>query len=93
MDDFGATDRPASLDGPGLDACRAALQAIPGGAPPLYARVDLLRDNGGSWILTELELVEPSLFFRHCPGSAAIFATAVQKRVTDGPGDGLQSAG
>lgn len=30
--------------------------------PWLYARVDLLRDESGALLLTELEAVEPSLF-------------------------------
>ena len=33
----------------------------------LYARVDLMMDDEGLWRLSELELVEPSLFFIYCP--------------------------
>ena len=36
----------------------------------LYARVDFLRDDQGRLRLNELELVEPSLFFRHGPHAA-----------------------
>lgn len=35
----------------------------------LYARVDLMLDNAGEWVVSELELVEPSLFFRQKPGA------------------------
>lgn len=33
----------------------------------LYARVDLMRDDDGSWVLSELELTEPSLFLLQHP--------------------------
>ena len=39
-------------------------------ATPLYARVDLIRSDGGRPCLLELELTEPSLFFAHTPGAA-----------------------
>lgn len=43
---------------------------------PLYARVDLIRDDAGAPCLLELELAEPSLFFAHAAGSADRFAQA-----------------
>ena len=36
-----------------------------GGVALTYARVDMIRDAEGQLRLNELELVEPSLFFRH----------------------------
>ena len=57
---------------PGKDegrVAKAAFNAIPG-PPPLYARVDLVRDAEGAPVVLELELVEPSLFFEHGPGAA-----------------------
>ena len=33
----------------------------------LYARIDLMMDNEGAWRLSELELIEPSLFFIQQP--------------------------
>ena len=50
--------------------------AIPFGAP-LYARIDLIRDDKGAPCLLELELTEPSLFFVHAAESADKFVTAV----------------
>jgi hypothetical protein len=47
------------------------------GRAPLYARVDLIRDDTGAPRVLELELTEPSLFFRHAPGSAARLADAI----------------
>ena len=43
---------------------------------PLYARVDLLRDTGGGFLLMELELIEPALYFRTDHFSAERFADA-----------------
>ena len=77
MDDYGGTDRKAKIDRDGEEVCVKALSAIPFGNV-LYARVDLMRDNDGRWIVTELECIEPSLFFRHClVDSAKKFATEI----------------
>ncbi len=37
---------------------------------PLYARVDIIYDNNGNPSLSELELIEPELWFRNNPKSA-----------------------
>jgi hypothetical protein len=44
---------------------------------PLYARVDLLPKSGGSWVLGELEVVEPNLYLATSDGAAKRFAAAV----------------
>ena len=41
------------------------------GARPSYARVDQARDDAGQPMLMELELIEPSLFFRQGPAALA----------------------
>jgi hypothetical protein len=61
------------------EAVARALAALPFPEPPLYARVDLLRDEAGTPRLLELELVEPSLFFAEGQGSAARLAAAVER--------------
>ncbi len=43
---------------------------------PLYARVDWVRDQYGEYCLMELELIEPSLYFRTDPASPMRFAHA-----------------
>lgn len=53
----------------------AILEALP--LLPLYARVDLVRLDAGGPALMELELIEPSLYFRMSPGSARRFARAL----------------
>jgi len=46
------------------------------GAPPLYARVDVIPDADGKPQLMELELVEPSFFFAYAPGADDRVASA-----------------
>lgn len=60
-----------------LAVAERTVAAIKSGIP-LYARVDLVHDAQGSPCVLELELVEPSLFFGHAPGSAERFAAAIQ---------------
>ena len=48
---------------------------------PLYARVDVLRDDRGVASVLELELIEPSLFLDYAPGSAQVLARAIARRV------------
>ncbi|MET0891952.1 MAG: hypothetical protein ABWY01_00095 [Pseudoxanthomonas sp.] len=57
----------------------ASLLQLP--APPAYARIDLLRDHAGQPRLLELELIEPSLFFAHAPGSAERFAANLARHL------------
>jgi hypothetical protein len=57
------------------------LAAAKGTAAPLYARVDLARDDAGRPCLMELELVEPTLFFGGAPGAAERMADALEARV------------
>lgn len=45
---------------------------------PLYARVDLVT-NGKEWMLIELELIEPALYFRMDPASPAKFVKAMDQ--------------
>jgi glutathione synthase/RimK-type ligase-like ATP-grasp enzyme len=64
-----------------LELAHRTLAAVPTGAP-LYARVDLIRDDAGAPLLLELELIEPSLFFGHAPGAAARFAERISRFVS-----------
>lgn len=90
QDDFGARDEPyeptvaeraAALQA--MDAACRAGGACPGadGSPLLYGRADFLWGDDGACVLTELELVEPSLFFRHAPAAADELAAAVVARL------------
>ena len=46
-----------------------------------YARVDLAEASGRGWLLLELELIEPSLFFGHAPEAADRLAGVVLRRI------------
>lgn len=79
----GVTTREAPS--PALVAQAAAmLRSVPEGVEraPLYARVDACEVNG-ELLLMELEIIEPQLFFRSAPDSAARFADAVVQLLRD----------
>ena len=44
---------------------------------PIYARVDIVYDNNNLPSLSELELIEPELWFRNCPKSAEQLAKEI----------------
>ena len=46
---------------------------------PIYARVDIVYDNENKLSLSELELIEPELWFRNHPESAEILADEIYK--------------
>ena len=71
-DDFGAKDY--CIEFPDVALATRAVNAV--GRKLLYARADFLVADEGLQ-LTELELIEPSLFFRHCRETAGRFADAV----------------
>lgn len=91
QDDHGGKDEPATLDADTMALAKRIVQVAgdwnrdASGArdekPLLYARVDLLRDDAGELRLTELEVVEPSLFFRHGPNAAGQLADALLARL------------
>ncbi len=60
----------------------AALAAAPG--PVLYARVDMIHDQGGRPLLSELELIEPYLALQLAPDAAAQLADAIVRIVRSG---------
>ncbi len=73
---FGVEEPSASA----LDAARTVLAALDD-TPPV-ARVDLVTGENGQPLLIELELIEPRLFLRAAPSSAARYAAALAKRLT-----------
>jgi glutathione synthase/RimK-type ligase-like ATP-grasp enzyme len=63
----------------------SALDALPWPRQELlYARVDVVRDAGGTPMLLELELAEPSLFLGLGSGAADRLAEAIARRVGHG---------
>lgn len=45
----------------------------------LYARVDVMPDEAGGFMLSELEMLEPSLFFPYCQKAVDAFVQGVEK--------------
>ncbi len=72
-----------SVEGP-LEVCRefaelAAQCLEPYGDELLYARLDLMQSPAGEWCVSELELIEPSLFFTQFPPAATRMAEAAER--------------
>jgi hypothetical protein len=75
QDDHGGTVHPYT---PPPDEIRFAEHTVRAcNPPPVYARVDMLRDNDGELAVMELELVEPELFMRLHPPAAEALAGQV----------------
>lgn len=78
QDDFGGSVHPYSPPAEEIDFAEKVVRQC--GFEPVYARVDAIRDQAGRLVVSELELIEPELWFRHRPESAAILADAIIKR-------------
>ena len=75
------------LDAPPPDALELAQRVLAAiDAPLLYARVDMVPDEAGRWLLMELELIEPDLYMAVDPAKGAGFAAAVRARLDAGNG-------
>jgi hypothetical protein len=75
QDDFGGTLHDYHPNEKEIDFAIRAVQACPG--QPLYARVDLIWNNQNQPVLSELELIEPELWFRREPDAAEVLADAI----------------
>lgn len=78
QDDFGGTLHDYTPSQQEIDFAIAAVKAV---RPlPLYARVDVMWDNHGQICLSELELIEPELWFRRHKSAAHLLAEEVFNR-------------
>lgn len=75
QDDFGGTVHPYSASKDEIELGLQAVNTCP--EKPAYARVDIMKDNDGNLAVSELELIEPELWFRNKPESANLMAKAV----------------
>jgi glutathione synthase/RimK-type ligase-like ATP-grasp enzyme len=83
QDDHGGTVHPHQAH---PDEIRFAERVVAACAPvPVYARVDMLRDNDGDLAVMELELVEPELFMRLHPPAAEALARCVSDLLRSDP--------
>jgi len=73
----GTVETPPPPDGVRAVA-RAALAALP--VPPLYARIDGVETTAG-FLIMEVEVNEPGLFFPYAPAAADRFAEALLRRL------------
>lgn len=81
QDDFGGE---IHLYGPSPDEIDFAIKAVQACENlPFYARVDVVWDNNNQLALSELELIEPELWFRKKLNSAALLAEAVGRFIRD----------
>ncbi|MBO6631975.1 MAG: hypothetical protein JJ936_10545, partial [Psychroserpens sp.] len=62
-----------------IQFAEAAVKACP--ELPIYARVDIFEDNEGSIALSELELIEPELWFRNHKQAALVLADGIKARL------------
>lgn len=76
QEEHGGLIQPYQPDDEVLRIADATLAAL--GEAPLQARVDLVRLGDGSLGLMELELIEPSLYFRMDANAPRNFASAVE---------------
>jgi hypothetical protein len=75
QEEHGADIRYAPRDAVLCRAAESALAAVT--TMPVYARADYVRGPDGEFLLMELELNEPALYFRLDPGSPERFAAAL----------------
>ncbi len=80
QDDFGGSVHNYTPSPQEIKFAEKAVQAcIP---KPIYARVDMYTDNDGLLAISELELIEPELWFRKHPKAAEKLALAIHKFMT-----------
>ena len=80
QDDFGGTVHDYDPTENEIRFAEAAVKACP--ELPIYARVDIFEDNDGNIALSELELIEPELWFRNYKPAALALAKGVKERLT-----------
>ena len=79
QDDFGGSIHDYSPSDEEIAFAEASVKAC--NELPIYARVDIFEDNQGCIALSELELIEPELWFRSNPDAAKILAQAIKYKL------------
>ena len=77
QDDFGGTVHPYTPTEEEITFAEHAVQQCI--EKPLYARVDIIRDNNHKLAVAELELIEPELWFRFHHKAAEVLAGGIKK--------------
>ncbi|MCL6265829.1 ATP-grasp domain-containing protein [Flagellimonas myxillae] len=76
QDDFGGSVKAYEPSEEEIQFALKTVQAAP--ELPMYARVDIFRDNENQLALAELEIFEPELWFRRHPEAAAVLAKNIK---------------
>jgi glutathione synthase/RimK-type ligase-like ATP-grasp enzyme len=79
QDDYGGTVHKYVASEKEVEFAYEAIKACP--EKPAYARVDMIEDNDGELAVSELELIEPELWFRFRPEAADLLAEEVISRL------------
>ena len=84
---YGGTEVPLDPAPADRAAAGAILALLPFAVPPVYARIDMVRLDGGELAVIEAELIEPYLYPAQGPGFGAMLADALvalagQRRTT-----------
>jgi glutathione synthase/RimK-type ligase-like ATP-grasp enzyme len=82
QDDHGGTVHELKPEQKQVELAEKAMAAC--SPVPLYGRVDMVRDNSGSWQVMELELIEPELWLRFHPPTAERFAEVLERELKAG---------
>ena len=77
QDDHGGTVEEYQASDSEIEFAKDCLQKCPYNS--IYARVDIVYDNNNSPSLSELELIEPELWFRNNPKSVELLAEEIYK--------------
>lgn len=75
QDDFGGTAQPYTPTQAELQLAHQCVQACT--LQPAYARVDIVYDQEGTPCVSELEIIEPELFFRFQPAAATLLVKEI----------------
>jgi glutathione synthase/RimK-type ligase-like ATP-grasp enzyme len=78
QDDFGGTVHHYSPSPEEIQFAEKVMSSCP--ESPIYGRVDILKDNQFKPVVSELELIEPELWFRFKPESAEFLAEILANR-------------
>lgn len=81
QDDFGGTVHPYEPSHIEMEIAEKVVKAC--SSQPAYARVDLMWDNEGDLALSELELIEPELWFRENASAAQKLAHTIKHRIDE----------
>ena len=79
QDDFGGTVHRYIPTKKEIDFAESAVMVC--NPKPIYARVDMFTDNNGQLAVSELELIEPELWFRNNLDAADKLALAIKKLI------------